>query len=312
MKRHKSVLLIIAFLIIYSYTIFGQTISPISFNQYCTAGGNPYATWDIDIQEAKGVRFTYTTDMLLSQHVVAFYEQNADGLNYNLIGSASGYKSGTVCTNLKRGKARILFFCFNSGAAKFNIQFAPDNSIVTNSDLNVGGNVKLGPVGGGVSTILGSVNNSGAIQIKSNFSVGGSAYRYLRLGWNDNSSVFTPVLSINEDLNVGIGTTNPNQKLTIKGKIYAEEIIVELAVPADYVFKPDYKLMPLQEVERYVTEQNHLPEMPSASHIIQNGLNVGEMQNKLLQKIEELTLYVIKQQKEIQTLNTEIQTMKST
>ena len=96
--------------------------------------------------------------------------------------------------------------------------------------------------------------------------------------------------------NVGIGTTNPDQKLTVKGKIHAEEVIVDLNVPvADYVFHPTYKLMPLPEVEQFVTANSHLPEIPSAAEITKNGLSMGEMQNKLLQKVEELTLYAIQQ-----------------
>jgi len=99
--------------------------------------------------------------------------------------------------------------------------------------------------------------------------------------------------------NLGIGTTNPDQKLTVNGKIHATEVIVDLAIPADYVFKPTYKLMPLHEVEQFVKTNSHLPEIPSAAEITENGLSMGEMQNKLLQKVEELTLYIISQQKTI-------------
>jgi len=109
--------------------------------------------------------------------------------------------------------------------------------------------------------------------------------------------------------NVGIGTTKPDQKLTVKGKIHAEEVIVDLAVPvADYVFSKDYSLMPLHKVEQYVKTNSHLPDIPSADEVKQQGLGMGEMQNKLLQKIEELTLYVIQQQKEIQALKERIGT----
>ena len=113
--------------------------------------------------------------------------------------------------------------------------------------------------------------------------------------------------------NVGIGTTIPDQKLTVKGKIHAEEVIVDLNVPvADYVFKPNYKLMSLPEVEQYVKTNCHLPEVPSATEITKNGLSMGEMQNKLLQKVEELTLYVIEQQKHIDIQNEEIRQLKKT
>ena len=98
---------------------------------------------------------------------------------------------------------------------------------------------------------------------------------------------------------MGIGTANPDQSLTVNGKIHATEVIVDLAIPADYVFKPTYKLMPLHEVEQFVKINSHLPEIPSATEITKNGLSMGEMQNKLLQKVEELTLYMISQQKTI-------------
>lgn len=112
--------------------------------------------------------------------------------------------------------------------------------------------------------------------------------------------------------NVGIGTTNPDQKLTVKGKIHSEEVIVDLLVPADYVFekyytgksnlKADYQLPTLAEVENYTKENHHLPNVPSAETIKEKGLQLGEMSNILLQKIEELTLYVIEQNKKIKVL----------
>jgi len=111
--------------------------------------------------------------------------------------------------------------------------------------------------------------------------------------------------------NVGIGTTAPDQKLTVKGKIHAEEVIVDLNVPlADYVFGKDYELMPLHQVDQYVQENSHLPDMPSATEVKEKGMGVGEMQNKMLQKIEELTLYVIQQDKRIKALEEENQRLK--
>lgn len=107
--------------------------------------------------------------------------------------------------------------------------------------------------------------------------------------------------------NVGIDTTIPDQKLTVKSKIHAKEVIVDLNVPvADYVFKPNYKLMPLPQVEQFVKKNSHLCEIPSATEITKNGLSMGEMQNKLLQKEEELTLYIIELQKQINQLKQEM------
>jgi hypothetical protein len=114
---------------------------------------------------------------------------------------------------------------------------------------------------------------------------------------------------ISDTGNTGIGTNNPDEKLTVKGKIHAEEIRVDLQVPADYVFekyytgesssKPDYKILPLAEVEKYTKINNHLPDVPSALEIKEKGLQVGQMSNVLLQKVEELTLYIIEINKKI-------------
>lgn len=111
----------------------------------------------------------------------------------------------------------------------------------------------------------------------------------------------TPTLFVGSK--VGIGTDQPDSELTVNGVIHAKEIKIELSGPlADYVFSPNYSLMPLYEVETFVKTNQHLPEIPSAMNVKDNGLHLGEMQNKLLQKIEELTLYVIEQQKQIDAL----------
>lgn len=110
-------------------------------------------------------------------------------------------------------------------------------------------------------------------------------------------------MTILENGNVGIGTTTPDALLSVKGTIHAQEVVVDLCSGlADFVFHPTYTLMPLPEVEQYVKTNSHLPQMPSAAEVSKNGLNMGEMQNKLLQKVEELTLYIIEQQKQIEAL----------
>jgi len=101
--------------------------------------------------------------------------------------------------------------------------------------------------------------------------------------------------------NVGIGTLNPDEKLTVKGKIHTQEVRVDMSVPLavpDYVFAKDYNLKTLNEVEQYIKQNNHLPEIPSAKEIEKNGLMLAEMNMSLLKKIEELTLYMIELKKE--------------
>ncbi|PWG77875.1 hypothetical protein DDR33_25200, partial [Pararcticibacter amylolyticus] len=80
----------------------------------------------------------------------------------------------------------------------------------------------------------------------------------------------------------------------------AHEIKVETANWPDYVFTPQFQRRPLAELERFVLENNHLPEIPSAREVNDNGISLGEMNAKLLKKIEELTLYLIDQNKTIQ------------
>jgi hypothetical protein len=103
------------------------------------------------------------------------------------------------------------------------------------------------------------------------------------------------------DGNVGIGTTNPTQKLSVNGTIRAKEVIVDTNW-ADYVFEPSYRLAPLNEVENAIKEEGHLPGVPSAQEVSAKGISLGEMQAVLLAKIEELTLHQISQEKELHAL----------
>jgi hypothetical protein len=91
---------------------------------------------------------------------------------------------------------------------------------------------------------------------------------------------------------VGIGTTSPVHPLHVAGTIGAEEIIVS-ATGADYVFQPDYHLAPLTDVSIFIQENHHLPGIASSSEMRQEGVSVGDLQLKLLAKIEELTLHMI-------------------
>lgn len=96
---------------------------------------------------------------------------------------------------------------------------------------------------------------------------------------------------------VGIGTVNPLAKLSVDGTVRATEVkvLADISIP-DYVFEPEYDLMSLEEVELYIKEHKHLPNIPSAKEIEKNGLDLGMMNAKLLEKVEELVLYTIDQQ----------------
>ncbi|WP_299211115.1 hypothetical protein [uncultured Aquimarina sp.] len=141
--------------------------------------------------------------------------------------------------------------------------------------------------------------------------------RYINNGawrWRNN-------LILTSNGNVGIGTADTKGfKLGVKGKIAAEEVKVALYNTwPDYVFENDYNLPSLQQVENHIVEKGHLENIPSAAEVVENGIQLGEMNSKLLQKIEELTLYMIEQnkktenqQKEIYKLQEENKKLKST
>lgn len=122
---------------------------------------------------------------------------------------------------------------------------------------------------------------------------------------------------INTTGTIGIGTrltSNPNgYLLAVNGKIGAKEVQVEntSAAWADYVFDADYNLRSLEEVQAYINQHKHLPEIPSADEVKRDGHKLGEMDVLLLKKVEELTLYAIRLQREVNTLKDQLEKMKN-
>jgi hypothetical protein len=120
-------------------------------------------------------------------------------------------------------------------------------------------------------------------------------------------------MRIGSDGRVAIGTSYPatGYKLSVAGKVICEEVNVKYqAYWPDYVFNKDYKLSPLSDVENYIVKNNHLPNMPDAAEIQKNGIPIGEMQKKMMEKIEELTLYIIAQDKKINALESKLNSKK--
>lgn len=99
--------------------------------------------------------------------------------------------------------------------------------------------------------------------------------------------------------NVGIGTATPSDRLSVNGNIRAKEVKVETANWPDYVFKEDYDLMPLSELETYIKTNRHLPGIPSAKEAEAEGIGLAEMNRKLLEKVEELTLHLIEKDRRL-------------
>ena len=117
---------------------------------------------------------------------------------------------------------------------------------------------------------------------------------------------------------IGIGTSDPDQKLTVKGIIHTQEVLVDLkgAVAPDFVFeryyqgystlKNDYQMLDLKSLETFLKQNHHLPEIPSAQKLKEDGLELKKMNLLLLQKIEELTLYTLEQQQQLDALQRQI------
>jgi hypothetical protein len=159
----------------------------------------------------------------------------------------------------------------------------------------------VNPLGAGTIT-LGEGNTGSGSYTSLTFGISAYQNGYSTIQSIKSAGSAHGVLSLNPSGGgVAIGTTDPgNFKLAVEGKIGARELKVTLTSPwPDYVFKPGYKLPNLSEVEKHIRMHNHLPGMPSALEVEQNnGIELGDMSKRLLEKVEELTLYVIALKKE--------------
>jgi len=107
------------------------------------------------------------------------------------------------------------------------------------------------------------------------------------------------------------GSANSAAQLAVNGYIHCKGLRVLQSGWADYVFEPGYRLPTLVEVEAYIKEHGHLPGVASAEQIAREGNDVGESQKMLLQKVEELTLYLIDLKKEVEQLKKENSELKN-
>ncbi|MCF8235852.1 MAG: hypothetical protein K9G67_12960 [Bacteroidales bacterium] len=136
-------------------------------------------------------------------------------------------------------------------------------------------------------------------------------YGYASSGTTNWAGYFLGDAYVSSDLRVGTTTQATGYSVSVDGKIACEEVLVEdMASWPDYVFSDEYILMSLEEVEEQISQQKHLPGIPSAQEIEENGLLLGDMQKKLLEKVEELTLHLIQQNKKIADLEAEINKIK--
>lgn len=212
-------------------------------------------------------------------------ESASAGTNDVVIGRAAGFPStsNSVVIGYQAGQ---------DATGSNHVFIGRGAGIFNNGQGNIG-------IGMGAASYNNNVNNVVAI----GYEAGKSNTLHSQFIVHQNNVNTTPLIQGDfASGNVGIGTTNPTEKLTVNGKILATEVEVVSQIQSDFVFEPDYVLMNLEDVEKFVKENKHLPEIPSMHEFAENGQNIAEVQDLLLRKIEELTLYVISQQKEIEEL----------
>ncbi|WP_228457868.1 cell wall anchor protein [Chryseobacterium candidae] len=178
------------------------------------------------------------------------------------------------------------------------LHIAQDN--INNQNLSLGKFTSVGQTGG--SAIVSLAYNSTTANLEVNSTYSGSGFRYGTYGdFNIENEITAPDFgAINFITNKKVQLAiKPNGNASLQGKFEAKEVKVTLTPTADFVFDEKYDLPKLEEVEKHIKEKKHLPEIASAKVMEKEGVNVGEFQIKLLQKIEELTLYSIDQNKQI-------------
>lgn len=239
---------------------------------------------------------------------------DAGGIGMN-VSNNNGSPSQFGRLNTQIGQSYIRFIP-NGGAMEFN---TTDNAGTSHKTSMYLSNGKLGI---GTQNPTAKLDVIGGINISPDFGIRKSGDNWI-IGYSNSlpgvvigSGTETDQLTISSggaermrfsnNGNVGIGTSTPDNKLTVNGNIKAKKLIITQAGWADYVFKPNYKLMSLDSLNHFIIDKRHLPDMPDETKILKEGNDVGNTQVLLLKKIEELTLYIIQLNNKIEKQNKEI------
>jgi hypothetical protein len=233
----------------------------------------------------------------------AFYSQINSSINFFRGGSITG---GFITFNTNDNTERMRINMYGNVGIGTS---TPSNHQGWNKVLDVNG-VNHSKI---LATVNGDTYRTGIFSHNEEWHGGGGF-----IGTESNHNLFlitgySPKMTILTNGNVLVGKTsqsNSTYKLDVVGKIRADEIVVN-TTSADFVFEPTYKLRPLSELETFIRTNKHLPDIAPAKEMQENGVSAGEMQAKLLQKVEELTLYILQQEEKIKTMQQEINQLKN-
>lgn len=239
-------------------------------------------------QEFDGSDFSQYSSVILSQEQFDMYKHS--GTQWWIVCSTLSPFSSTITSqdgNVGIGTNDPIYKLDVNGTTNFR------GSLILNDNalyLTTGGDYLSGGAGSGNTNLY----TRGQLVLASN---GNNIGQSLLLQNNGLTA-----MAVIPGGNIGIGTTTPSQKLSVNGNIAAKKMIISQANWPDYVFDPTYRLKPLSELSAFIQQNKHLPEMPSAAEVEAKGISVGDNQALLLKKIEELTLYVLDLQKQIDQL----------